>query len=651
MLLVLGVYLLTMSGHTYSPDDETMLAASRSLVERGTWAIQPASPWVYTQGVDGRYYSVFGAGQSFAAVPWVAAGLALGDFFPKDQAGFPLRLILSTYNALIAAGVCGLLAATGMALGYARRASLFMGGALAFATFLWPHSRTFFAEPVVALCFLASFYLIIKAYQAPAGSISGANTLMLLSGVLFAGALQAKVQYAVALPAFLLYLAMKGRGVEDGIPARLYERGRRIPLWLGGLAVGLVPMFIYNWALFGNPLLTGYGTETASLFTTPLYEGAFGMLLSPGKGVVWYALPVLLSLAGYARFARKHRAEAALTITLLVTFISFFGLFHTWYGGGSWGPRYLIPWLPFALLLALPVVQRASYAGSPNKLSWKGVAIAACVALGFLLNLPGVLVNFDTYLNAGDDDDTRNWYPAASPLVGHYKLLGERLKVREGLLTLLKPPGTLILKSGFSYSEGSKARRELLPRWTTGNGGIEFHADLSKGPVQVTLRLSDNRPPEMERAAVTILADNQPVPVQTAPVEDSPASTDYTFPITRSLTRIEVRSETWNPAASGVAERNEDLGVRLESITVNEGGVVRPYEMVEDLPVPPYYPQPRWYYNPDTQHPADLWFVYMAEAGIGRRTMLAIVAPILLASLLCIFFGVRGLRREEFSQS
>src|SRR3954468_3447951 len=138
-LLVLGVYLLTMSGHTYSTDEETMLAASRSLVERGTWAINPSEGWVHTEGADGRAYSVFGPGQSFAAVPWVAGGLIVGNFFPKDQAGFPLRLVLSTYNALIVAGICGLLAATGMALGYARRASLILGGTLAFATFLWPH--------------------------------------------------------------------------------------------------------------------------------------------------------------------------------------------------------------------------------------------------------------------------------------------------------------------------------------------------------------------------------------------------------------------------------------------------------------------------------------------------------------------------------
>jgi hypothetical protein len=159
----------------------------------------------------------------------------------------------------------------------------------------------------------------------------------------------------------------------------------------------------------------------------------------------------------------------------------------------------------------------------------------------------------------------------------------------------------------------------------------------------VTLRLSDHRPPEMPRVGVTILANDQPVAMQTKPVADSAVSTDFTFPLSVSPARVEIRSNTWNPSANG-GERNEDIGVRLDGITVTEGGAPRQYDMVETLPAPPYYPQPRWYYNVDTKHPADLWFVYMAEAGIGRKAMLAIAAPIVMLSLLCIFLGVRGLR-------
>ena len=106
-----------------------MLEASRSLVERGTWAMPASGSMVQVEGVDGQQYSQYGPGQSLAAVPWVAVGRLVGGLFPKDQAGYPLRLILGSYNALIAAGIVALFGALGVALGYSRRASLI--GALA----------------------------------------------------------------------------------------------------------------------------------------------------------------------------------------------------------------------------------------------------------------------------------------------------------------------------------------------------------------------------------------------------------------------------------------------------------------------------------------------------------------------------------------
>src|SRR3954470_6086199 len=201
MLVVLGVYLLTMSGHTYSPDEETMLATSQALVVDGSWALPPSRALVEVMGADGRRYSQYGPGQSLAALPWVVVGRLAENLVPKEQSGFALRLVLATYNALVAAGICALFAALGIALGYSQRASLITAFALAFGTYLWPHSRTFFSEPLVALALLASFYLL----AAPPRSLHRWLP-PLLSGVLFALAVATKVQYAVALPAFLLYL-------------------------------------------------------------------------------------------------------------------------------------------------------------------------------------------------------------------------------------------------------------------------------------------------------------------------------------------------------------------------------------------------------------------------------------------------------------
>ncbi|MFL5732615.1 MAG: hypothetical protein ACJ78Q_05380 [Chloroflexia bacterium] len=640
MLIVLGIYILTMSGHTYSPDEETMLAASQALVTHATWELPPSKALVEVTGAGGKRYSQYGPGQSLAAVPWVLVGRLAGGLVPKELAGFPLRMTLATYNALVAAGICGLFVAAGLAFGYSRRAVLLAATALAFGTFLWPHSRTFFSEPLVGLCLFASFYLLTP--NAPRWR---AGLPAILSGALFALAVATKAQYAIALPAFLVYLGCRvlplggyplaGGGVS---PKYLITP----ILWFLGLALGLAPLLLYNLAVFGGALTTGYGADFKGTFKTPLSEGAVGLLLSPGKGLLWYALPVALSIWGFRRFARSHPAEAAFVGVLAVSLVTFFGLYVFWPGDGSWGPRYMMPLLPFLMLPALEPLQAASQRsptpGGGTRLALTRLAVAALIALGILVNALGALLNFDTYINVVNDDATRYWQIEASPILGHARLLGQR--VQEAVTGAFPPPGTVLFKSGFSYSEGDKSKGELLPRWTTGAGEIDVRAPDSPN-LTATLRLTDHRPPELPRAQVSILVNGSPTQAQAIPVKDRPISTDYTFPLPPGASHLTIRTDTWNPSKLQDGGRNEDLGVLLESITIASAGRPLNYNPVESLKPPPYYPQPRWYYDPGTHHLADLWLVYIAEANAGRKSLLALSLPIAILGLLFIAVGWR----------
>ncbi len=659
LLLVLGLYLLTMSGHTYATDEETMLETSRVLVTKGTWAMSPNRSLVQVPGVDGNTYSQYGPAQSLAAIPWAAAGLLVGDLFPKDQAGFPLRLILSMYNALIAASLVALFSALGAALGYSRKSTVVGALALGFCTFLWPHSRTFFSEPLTALALFASFYLALIGASPNSSANAQVNLKLVASGALFALALATKVQYVVALPAFIIYVAW--RGGQAQLPNKLRVIIRSLLTWLLGLALGALPLLYYDWRLFGSPFSTGYGASPTSFLTNPLLNGLLGLLLSPGKGLLWYAFPVVLTVWGWPRFARAHRAEGVLIIALALPIIVLFSLYSFWHGDGSWGPRYLIPALPFLLLPILPVIERAigarlgadkavSETPTPPRrmFSVARLAVSIALAVGLLVNLLGVVVNFDTYINVESDLDARHWVVESSPINGHLTLFEER--VREWTARLMPRAGTTTtFRSGFSYSEGDKATGELLPRWTTGSGVLEIRpADTTGAAVLVTLRLSDNRPPELPRSHVTILADGAPLAAQVAPVEGQPASSDYTVAIAPHPTNLTIESDTWNPAALKINSRNEDLGLRLESVTVAQDSTILPNQLVEGTaPAPPYYPQPRWYYNPDTHHPADLWFLYMLETDMGRKAMLILGLPVLVVALLLIVIGGHGLRWVE----
>jgi len=109
-------------------------------------------------------------------------------------------------------------------------------------------------------------------------------TWLALSGFAAGLALASRIAIGVTLIApgvWLLWLAWKwGRcSWRDGFLA-CFAWGAPVALWLAGISV-------YNSVRFGSVWQSGYGDE-ASEFSEPFLTGLTGLLVSPGKGVLWY---------------------------------------------------------------------------------------------------------------------------------------------------------------------------------------------------------------------------------------------------------------------------------------------------------------------------------------------------------------------------
>jgi hypothetical protein len=92
-----------------------------------------------------------------------------------------------------------------------------------------------------------------------------------------------------------------------------------------------------------------YGNDGMG-FSEPLLEGLYGLLLSPGAGLLVFAPVLVLAFAGFPAFLRRWRAEACLIVALLVGRFLFFAAWWDWPGGATWGPRYVIPLIPLMLV-------------------------------------------------------------------------------------------------------------------------------------------------------------------------------------------------------------------------------------------------------------------------------------------------------------
>ena len=188
---------------------------------------------------------------------------------------------------------------------------------------------------------------------------------------------------------------------------------------MAGGALGLIANLAYNQARFGDPLETGSrevalhctgSDRVAVLFSHSIPQGLASYLVSPQRGLAWFAPLVLAAAWGWPGLARRAplATAALLAATLAETVV--YAAFVGWHGAWCWGPRYI---LCLSAVLTLPlaeVIERGPPAARRG-------ALALAVA-GLLLQLPPVALNYHrSYYRALVErrDFTSPWWP--QPLV------------------------------------------------------------------------------------------------------------------------------------------------------------------------------------------------------------------------------------------
>jgi hypothetical protein len=282
----------------------------------------------------------------------------------------------------------------------------------------WPYARYLFSESLAGLGLMASFYFLLPpAGQEGDGLGEEWHPLLLLAGAGLGLALLARLNNALVAPLLGLLLL-----------AYLYRRHGRdwgayvAPLLLFGLPVlaALGASGWYNWLRFGSPLTTGYLPEER--FATPFFEGFYGLILSPGKGLLWYDPIFFAALAGWPALFRRHRAEALLIASVVLANVAFYAPWYLWWAGHAWGPRFLVTILPFASLPLAPVLAAA------RKRRVLALGLLGLALISLAVQLLGVAVDFNRYLEEihaelGLYHPATLFHPAYSPLLRQWAYL------------------------------------------------------------------------------------------------------------------------------------------------------------------------------------------------------------------------------------
>lgn len=360
---------------------------------------------------------------SAAAVPFYYAAMILS--MP------PIAVIGLFVNSLFISLTCVVIFCFSTELFGSKKIAFVLSIIFGVCSFVWPYNTTFLTQALQALTLVSSAFFLYKSLHYNPSFICHYSRLDKNKGILFAGlgglflglSVFAHPTSIVFVPGFIAYsvFSMRRRNAM-----------RNLVSFIAVLAIILLFVGLVNYARFGSFTEFGYG-YFGSIETHNGWRGLIGLLVSPGAGLFFYFPLAILLPFGIKYMHKEHKALFFLFAYVLIInwldvgTLSFGFEPYAWSGAIAWGPRYLVPVLPFITIILGSMLSHLR-----KRAVLKASFIALCIA-GFFINLLGVLVWFQYGIIYGwekeqlaqydDNMEIMTWQPYYSPIVLHMKSL------------------------------------------------------------------------------------------------------------------------------------------------------------------------------------------------------------------------------------
>ncbi|MCB9418594.1 MAG: hypothetical protein H6667_02230 [Ardenticatenaceae bacterium] len=329
------LYGVTARAKVQVTDEAAVLATAVSLATEHDLIIDEWQ-WLHEQddigarSPDGHLYTKYFPGNIFVGALLYKIGAKQDDnpyvWNHKDMApsasGARLAMRLNALLGAAAVALVFLLVAQFYSWQTAVLTALFFG----IGSDWWYQSRGFLSEIGAGTFTILSLYFATREKSTLSSAALGISLVFRPTNLL-------------ALPIWLLSVWRKGH--------KTWWSGWPIALSLGTLA-------FYNYHRFGSIVTSGYEGET---FNSSLWEGLYGLLLSPGRSVFVYSPIFLLVLPGAVWWWRKDRRITAVCLLTIFSYLVVMSLWHRWDGGWTWGSRLLTPTLPLWGVLLAPAIE------------------------------------------------------------------------------------------------------------------------------------------------------------------------------------------------------------------------------------------------------------------------------------------------------
>ena len=435
--ILLALFSLTFNGMPEEPRGEVDFQVTRALATGEGWYLRDRAPsgsdgeathdldLELQEGVGewaGHWFVRGGVGQALLGAPLYWIGRGIGAWVPAleerhSQQGYYglasddyfAHLALAWRGPLLTALTALLLVLAARRLRVERSHAWFAAFAYGVSTFAWAQSRTGADDVQSTFLLFLSFHMLLRIrarltrLEYPrAGDLAGLGVAIALTLLTRLDTLPAVLVLCAATEVILT----RGYGVLRDAPWGP-ERDGGLPGRVAALVVVLPVLAGAGFLLWFEHAKSGsWALPRPENFSPPAQWPAAlaGLLVSPGVGLVWMAPLVLLVPFGIVRTRQRGERllERVLLGVLAGTLLSAVAT-PAWHGGWTYGPRLLLPALPFLwLAVALGLRQAQSLP------TGRGLVLGLLMA-GVLIQLPGVLVSASTHLDLAHQAAPEKW--------------------------------------------------------------------------------------------------------------------------------------------------------------------------------------------------------------------------------------------------
>lgn len=279
----------------------------------------------------GRLYAAKPPGYSFLAVPFYLLVTRLSGVQDTSTIIWFLRFFLNLIPLLFF--TIFMVRYFEQKLGIGRKAYLVVTAFL-FGTLYYPYAQLFMSHVTTGMLWLVAFYFVTEHTNPRHGFIAGA-----ILGFCF------EMEVLSFIPIFFCGLYL------------LFERRQMMATFAFGAFLFALPSFLYNALVFGGPFQWPYLHTYDPQFQAQNQAGYVGIHL-PSLRILWqlafgtyrgmfYHTPQLIFGAAGLLCANHKRGQALTAFGIVLGNFLFVSGMHAWEGGWSFGPRYLVPVIPF----------------------------------------------------------------------------------------------------------------------------------------------------------------------------------------------------------------------------------------------------------------------------------------------------------------